>query len=100
MSIEVLKFYAEWCAPCKILSQRLENKKLTGINIEEDHLTAIKYGVRKIPALVFLKDGEEVSRSAGLITEEQFDEILKELNTDISEINVEAEVITQSKKEE
>ena len=106
MKIEVLKFYANWCGPCKILSNRLEGEKLTEINIEEDHPTAIKYKIRNIPALVFLKDGIEVHRTVGLITKYDFDLILNEISTDkdidsdkIKELDVQAEIVEPNKKE-
>lgn len=106
MKIEVLKFYANWCGPCKILSNRLEGEKLTEINIEEDHPTAIKYKIRNIPALVFLKDGVEVHRTVGLITKYDFDLILDEINTDkdidsakVKELDVQAEIVEPNKKE-
>jgi thioredoxin 1 len=77
MKLEVLKFYADWCGPCKVLSQRLEDEEhITEINIEKDHELAIKYKIRNIPALVFLKDGEEVHRTVGLITKYEYDLIL------------------------
>ena len=83
MKIEVLKFYADWCGPCRILSQRLEGEKdLKEINIEIDHETSIKYKVRNIPTLVFLKDGDEVHRTVGLITKDEYDLILNEIKVD------------------
>ena len=107
MKIEVLKFYADWCGPCKALSQRLEGEKdITEINIEQNHETAIKYRIRNIPALVFLKDGEEVHRTVGLITKHEYDLILDEIKTDkpidnvkAAAIEVEAEIISNLKKE-
>jgi thioredoxin 1 len=104
MKLEVLKFYANWCGPCKILTQRLEDvKNLTEINIEENHETAIKYKIRNIPALVFLKDDVEVHRSVGLITKYEYDQILNEINTDTAKVNdievKEPEVVDNFKKE-
>lgn len=106
MSIQVLKFYANWCGPCKALSQRLEGEQITEINIETDHETAIKYKIRNIPALVFLKDGKEIHRTIGLITKYEYDLILNEINDEkdidapkTSAIEVIAEIIKPNTEE-
>jgi thioredoxin 1 len=101
MKIEVLKFYADWCGPCKALSQRLEGETLTEINIEEDHELAVKYRIRNIPALIFLKDGEEVHRTIGLITKYEYELILNEINDEknVDNIEVAAEIVKPNKEE-
>ena len=95
MKIEVLKFYADWCGPCRALSQRLEGEKLTEINVDKEHETAVKYRVRTIPVLVFLKDGEEVHRTTGLISKAEYNLILNEINDekDVDNIEVAAEIV-------
>lgn len=95
MKIEVLKFYANWCGPCRVLSQRLEGEKLTEINIETDHELAIKYKVRNIPVLVFLKDGEEVHRTTGLIARNIYDLIINDISNkkNVDNIEVTAEIV-------
>lgn len=81
MEIEVLKFYATWCQPCKILSSRLEGVEgITEIDIEKNMELARKYHVRNVPLLVFLVDGEEVHRKVGLISKHEYDAVLKEIN--------------------
>lgn len=104
MKLEVLKFYANWCGPCKILTQRLEDvKDIKEINIEENHEKAVKYKIRNIPTLVFLKDGEEVHRSIGLITKHEYDLIINQINIDAAKVNdlevKEPEVVDNFKKE-
>lgn len=101
MKIEVLKFYADWCGPCKALSQRLEGETLTEINIEEDHELAVKYRIRNIPALIFLKDGEEVHRTIGLITKYEYELILNEINDEknVDNIEVAAEIVKPNTEE-
>lgn len=81
MEIEVLKFYATWCGPCKILSSRLEGVEgITEIDIEKNMELARKYHVRNVPLLVFLVDGEEVHRNVGLLSKNEYDAVLKEIN--------------------
>jgi len=79
--ITVLKFYAPWCGPCRTLSERLEGVTgITEVNIENDMELAIKYHVRKIPVVVFLKGNKEVHREVGLFTRFHFDATMQELN--------------------
>ena len=74
----LLKFYADWCAPCKQMTKLMDNMgdKITvpveNINIDEEHNTDLvkKYGVRTIPMFVLLNDdGVEVKRNVGSMTE-------------------------------
>ena len=59
MDIEVLKFSATWCGPCKILATTLKGMVgITDIDIEKDMEKARKYNVRSVPTLVFLKNGK------------------------------------------
>ena len=59
--IEVLKFSATWCGPCRVLAQTLKDVEgITNIDIEKDQETSRKYGIRSVPTLVFLKDGVDV----------------------------------------
>lgn len=78
--VEVLKFWAPWCRPCTALSVQLKGLELTSINIDEDEeQIAKKYRIRSIPMLVFLKDGEEVHREAGITSKSKYLEILQGL---------------------
>lgn len=80
MNIEVLKFSATWCGPCRMLTQRLEGVEgITNIDIDKDQETARKYGIRSVPALVFLKDGVEVHRQVGVIEVDRYNQILDEI---------------------
>lgn len=83
MNIEVLKFSATWCGPCRVLAQTLKDVDgITNIDIDKDHETPRKYGIRSVPTLVFLKDGKEVHRQSGNMPLSMYNQILDEIKLD------------------
>lgn len=77
--MKLLKFYADWCAPCKALSAVIKESnhphELVEVNADEDFTTLKKYNVKGLPTLVLLDDdGEEVNRSNGLLPASVFNE--------------------------
>jgi thioredoxin 1 len=86
-NIEVLKFSATWCGPCRVMAQTLKDVPgITNIDIDKDMETARKYGIRSVPTLVFLKDGKEVHRQSGNMPLQMYQQILTEIN-DSKELN-------------
>jgi thioredoxin 1 len=69
----VVDFWAEWCGPCKMIAPALEEigKELAGrvkivkLNVDENHQTATKYGIRSIPTLLMFKNGELAATQVG-----------------------------------
>ena len=79
--IEVLKFSATWCGPCRVLAQTLKDVEgITSIDIDKDKETPVKYGIRSVPTMVFLKDGKEVHRQSGNMPLSMYNQILNEIN--------------------
>ena len=72
---QILYFSAPWCGPCKQLGPVMES--LSGqvnfrkINVDNDTELSTKYGVRNIPTLVLLENGEAVNRTTGLQSKQQ-----------------------------
>ena len=68
--MEILRFTASWCQPCKALAQQLEelglDKEVTVVDIDEQSELAIRYGVRSVPTLVALDNGKEIKRMVGV----------------------------------
>lgn len=71
MSNKILKFGAEWCAPCKSMKKVLENADL-GIDIEEIDVDGEgssellkKYDVRSVPTLVIVNGDNIISKLVG-----------------------------------
>ena len=80
MNIEVLKFSASWCGPCRVLAQILEGVEgITPIDIDTNMETAREHNVRSVPTLVFKKDGKEVHRISGAIPLDKYNQILDDI---------------------
>ena len=81
----ILKFESEWCGQCKVLTpilkRVLENHTditLTTIDIETEEETTLKYNIRNLPTLVFIKDSIEVGRTSGVLTADMLENKIKE----------------------
>ena len=80
----ILKFEAEWCGQCKVLTpilkRVLENHTditLTTVDIETEEETTLKYNIRNLPTLVFIKDSIEVGRTSGVLTADMLENKIK-----------------------
>jgi thioredoxin 1 len=80
MNIEVLKFSASWCGPCRVLANTLKDVEgITPVDIDTEMETARQHNVRSVPTLVFKKDGVEVHRISGAIPLDKYNQILDEI---------------------
>ena len=78
--IEVTKYGANWCGPCRMLAPILETLKakyptvtFTDIDVDMDQETAREAGIRNIPMVIIRKDGEVVDRVTGVNTAQFFE---------------------------
>ena len=66
----MIDFFATWCGPCKMLgpvmeqlADRYDGKAVVAkVDVDEQQMLAIQYGVMSVPTVLFLKNGEEVGR--------------------------------------
>jgi thioredoxin 1 len=82
--MKVLKFYAEWCGPCKAMTQVIKNAsdKITipveEIDIDAEIMTSVEYGVRSVPTMILVdENGTELKRQVGAMNETQLLDFLK-----------------------
>ena len=72
---KILYFSSSWCQPCKTLGPIMDSLQgqinFRKIDVDNDTELSVKYGVRNIPTLILLKDGEPVNRITGLQAKQQ-----------------------------
>lgn len=80
----LVDFYADWCGPCRMLSKQLEqyeaevtDVKVVKVNIEEEQEMSRAFGVRSIPAIFYMEDGNVIDQANGMKTLQQLKEFTK-----------------------
>ncbi len=71
----LVDFWAEWCGPCKMIAPAVHDMamdydgqlKVAKLDVDSSPNTAMQYGIRSIPALIFFKGGQPVDQIIGAV---------------------------------
>ncbi len=76
--MKLLKFYGEWCGPCKTQNSIIKNLgdrvsiEIENIDIDEEFDTVKSWKVTSVPTMILVDENGEVKRHTGVLKEREF----------------------------
>ena len=80
----LLKFWGNWCQPCKKMEPIMENissfydgkVKILSVNVENNQIITNKFNIRSIPSLLFFNKKKLIEKATGFLSEEQIKKLI------------------------
>lgn len=81
----IIDFWAPWCGPCKMMAPVFEQAArayplrvlFAKVDTEAEQFLASRFKIRSIPTLIVLKDGKEIERVSGALSDEDLDRFVE-----------------------
>ena len=76
--VAVVDVWADWCGPCRVVGPVIEElaveyhdvATIGKLDVDHNPEVAMRYGIRSIPTILFLKDGEVVDKQVGAVSKQ------------------------------
>ncbi|MEJ2186597.1 MAG: thioredoxin [Gemmatimonadota bacterium] len=82
----LVDFYADWCAPCKMMAPALDQLArdrqgellVAKLDTDANPTMAVRFAIRGIPTMIVFREGREWRRQTGAIPPDRLTELLED----------------------